>query len=96
MAACQREVNRSLTVAAPLSCRIGARNRGAAASDGRGADVVFESVGHPALQRTWIEGVRPGGTLVLVGLPSTDTVTEFGELLEGVVRSGPGAPGQTA
>jgi len=48
-----------------------------ALTDGRGADAVFESVGHPALQRTWIEGVRPGGTLVLVGLPSTDTITEF-------------------
>ena len=43
----------------------------------RGADTVFEAVGNPALQRSWIEGVRPGGTLVLVGLSSIDATTEF-------------------
>lgn len=46
-------------------------------TEGRGADTVFEAVGHPAVQRTWLDGVRPGGTLVLVGLPSTDATTEF-------------------
>ena len=41
---------------------------------GRGADVVFEAIGNPRLQEAWIDGVRPGGTLVLVGVSaSTDT-----------------------
>lgn len=41
---------------------------------GRGADVVFEAVGNPRLQEAWIDGVRPGGTLVLVGVSAiTDT-----------------------
>lgn len=41
---------------------------------GRGADVVFEAVENPRLQEAWIDGVRPGGTLVLVGMSAiTDT-----------------------
>jgi Zn-dependent alcohol dehydrogenase len=44
---------------------------------GRGADVVFEAIGNPRLQQEWIRGVRPGGTLVLVGIPGHDETTLF-------------------
>ena len=46
-------------------------------TDGRGADVVLEAVGHTQLQEKWLDGVRRGGTLVLVGLPSTADTTKF-------------------
>ena len=38
---------------------------------GHGADIVFEAVGNPNLQQAWIQGVRSGGTLVLVGIGDT-------------------------
>lgn len=41
---------------------------------GHGADVVVEATGNPRLQQTWIDGVRRGGTLVLVGIAG-DTLT---------------------
>lgn len=44
---------------------------------GRDADVVFEAVGNPRLQQAWIDGVRPGGTLVLVGMPATTDTSAF-------------------
>lgn len=44
---------------------------------GRGADVVFEAIGNTRLQQEWIRGVRPGGTLVLVGIPGNDDTTSF-------------------
>lgn len=44
---------------------------------GRGADVVFEAIGSPRLQETWIDGVRPGGTLVLVGVSGMDETSAF-------------------
>ena len=46
-------------------------------TEGRGADVVFEAIGNPGLQQTWIDGVRPGGCLVLVGIPGTGETTLF-------------------
>ena len=40
-------------------------------TEGRGADVVIEAIGNTALQESWLRAVRPGGTMVLVGVPST-------------------------
>lgn len=48
-----------------------------ALTEGRGADVVFEAIGNPRVQEMWIDGVRPGGTLVLVGIPSTQSQATF-------------------
>jgi S-(hydroxymethyl)glutathione dehydrogenase/alcohol dehydrogenase len=39
---------------------------------GRGVDVAFEVVGHPELVRQAFEVTRPGGTAVVVGMPSLD------------------------
>ena len=48
-----------------------------ALTGGRGADVVFEAIGNPGLQQSWIDGVRPGGVLVLVGIGGTTETTPF-------------------
>jgi NDMA-dependent alcohol dehydrogenase len=37
-------------------------------TEGRGADYVFEAIGSPAVQEQCLEAVRPGGTVVLVGV----------------------------
>lgn len=39
-----------------------------AMTEGRGADYVFEAIGIPAVQEQCLEAVRPGGTVVLVGV----------------------------
>jgi S-(hydroxymethyl)glutathione dehydrogenase / alcohol dehydrogenase len=39
-----------------------------ALTEGRGADYVFEAIGIPAVQEQGLDAVRPGGTLVLVGI----------------------------
>jgi Zn-dependent alcohol dehydrogenase len=39
-----------------------------ALTEGRGADYVFEAVGLPAVQEQCLDVVRPGGTVVLVGV----------------------------
>ena len=44
---------------------------------GRGADYVFEAVGIPAVQEEALQVVRPGGTVVLVGLTSMDSGTNL-------------------
>lgn len=44
---------------------------------GRGADYVFEAIGIPALQEQCFDAVRPGGTLVLVGLSAMGSTTNF-------------------
>ena len=44
---------------------------------GRGADFVFEAIGVPAVQEMALEMVRPGGTLVLVGIAPMGTATNF-------------------
>jgi len=41
----------------------------AAATDGWGADIVFEASGHPKAFTNLFDVVRPGGAVVLVGLP---------------------------
>jgi len=41
-------------------------------TEGIGPDVVFEVVGHPALQRQAHEMTRPGGRTILVGVPGLD------------------------
>ncbi len=46
-------------------------------TEGRGADVVIEAIGNTALQESWLRAVRPGGTMVLVGVPSTSDSTSF-------------------
>jgi L-iditol 2-dehydrogenase len=38
------------------------------ATDGRGADIVIESVGHPALYRTAMQLIRKGGHIAAFGL----------------------------
>ena len=40
-----------------------------AATDGWGADVIFEASGSPRAYQGIFDLMRPGGTLVLVGLP---------------------------
>ena len=46
-------------------------------TDGRGADVVIEAIGSTNLQQEWLAAVRPGGTMVLVGVPSASDLTSF-------------------
>ena len=46
-------------------------------TEGRGADVVIEAIGNTRLQQEWLAAVRPGGTMVLVGVPSTSDLTNF-------------------
>ena len=46
-----------------------------ALTEGRGADVVFEVVGHAALQQQAYETTRPGGRTILVGVPGMDATT---------------------
>ena len=43
-----------------------------AATRGRGFDVVFEAAGEPDAVEAAIQVVRPGGTVILVGIPSED------------------------
>ncbi|TFH25107.1 MAG: Zn-dependent alcohol dehydrogenase [Myxococcales bacterium] len=44
-------------------------------TEGRGADYVFEVVGHPDLQRQAYEWTRPGGVCCWVGIPKMDSET---------------------
>ncbi len=46
-------------------------------TNGRGADYVFEAIGLPSVQEEALRAVRPGGTLVLVGLAPMGTATNF-------------------
>ena len=46
-------------------------------TDGRGADFAFEAVGIPALQQEALRAIRPGGTVVLVGLSSVKESTNL-------------------
>ncbi|MFQ5858666.1 MAG: Zn-dependent alcohol dehydrogenase [Anaerolineae bacterium] len=46
-------------------------------TSGRGADYAFEAIGIPAMQEEALEAVRPGGTLVLVGLAPLGSSTNF-------------------
>ena len=46
-------------------------------TDGRGADVVIEAIGSTNLQQEWLAAVRPGGTMVLVGVPSASDLRSF-------------------
>ena len=41
-------------------------------TEGRGADFIFEAVGKTAVQEACLRALRPGGTLVLVGLPGDE------------------------
>jgi threonine dehydrogenase-like Zn-dependent dehydrogenase len=45
----------------------------AEATDGRGADVVIDSVGHPSAFEGAIDTVRRGGTVVVLGVYSSET-----------------------
>jgi L-iditol 2-dehydrogenase len=42
------------------------------ATHGRGFDIVFEAAGEPDAVEAAIQVVRPGGTVILVGIPSDD------------------------
>lgn len=46
-------------------------------TDERGADYAFEAIGIPAVQEEAYNAVRPGGTVVLVGLAPADSFTRF-------------------
>jgi Zn-dependent alcohol dehydrogenase len=46
-------------------------------TDGRGADFAFEAVGLPAVQQEALRAIRPGGTVVLVGLSSVKESTNL-------------------
>ena len=48
-----------------------------AATNGRGADYVFEAVGKPALQEMAVEIARPGGTVIFSGLSSNGSATNI-------------------
>jgi L-iditol 2-dehydrogenase len=43
-----------------------------AATKGRGLDVVFEAAGTPAAVESAVLAAKPGGTVVLIGIPSKD------------------------
>jgi threonine dehydrogenase-like Zn-dependent dehydrogenase len=62
--------------AGAISVHIGQRNPVTAlaeATDGRGADVVIDAVGHPAAFESAIDTVRRGGTVVVLGVYSSET-----------------------
>src|SRR5258708_1169436 len=44
---------------------------------GRGADHVFEAIGLPAVQEQMLDYVRPGGSLILVGIAPMGTATNL-------------------
>jgi NDMA-dependent alcohol dehydrogenase len=44
---------------------------------GRGADYVFEAIGLPAVQEQCLDAVRPGGTVVLVGISPMGSSTDL-------------------
>lgn len=48
-----------------------------ALTEGRGADYVFEAVGIPAVQEQCLAAVRPGGTVVLVGISPMGSSTNL-------------------
>lgn len=48
-----------------------------ALTEGRGADFVFEAVGLPEVQEKSLDAVRPGGTLVLVGISPMGSSTNL-------------------
>ncbi|MGD8586002.1 MAG: Zn-dependent alcohol dehydrogenase [Chloroflexota bacterium] len=48
-----------------------------ALTGGRGADYAFEAVGIPAVQQEALGAVRPGGTLILVGLSPVGESTDL-------------------
>ena len=45
------------------------------ATNGRGVDVAFDASGDPSATESAIAGTRPGGLVVLVGIPSNDRTT---------------------
>ena len=53
----------------------GERAHAVAATGGRGFDVVFEAAGDPAAVETAVEIARPGGQVILVGIPADDRTT---------------------
>jgi threonine dehydrogenase-like Zn-dependent dehydrogenase len=54
--------------------------------DGRGADLVIDAVGAEATRRAAVDLVRPGGTVVCVGLASDDTTLGFHDVVRGQLR----------
>jgi S-(hydroxymethyl)glutathione dehydrogenase/alcohol dehydrogenase len=48
-----------------------------ALTGGRGADYAFEAVGLPSVQREALDAVRPGGTVILVGLSPVGESTDL-------------------
>jgi S-(hydroxymethyl)glutathione dehydrogenase/alcohol dehydrogenase len=46
-------------------------------TSGRGADFVFEAIGIPEVQEEALQAVRPGGTLILVGIAPMESATNF-------------------
>jgi Zn-dependent alcohol dehydrogenase len=46
-------------------------------TEGRGVDYVFEAIGLPAVQEQCLDAVRPGGTVVLVGVAPMGSSTNL-------------------
>jgi L-iditol 2-dehydrogenase len=46
-----------------------------AATGGRGVDVAFEAAGHPEAVEAAVAAVKPGGRVILVGIPSLDRIS---------------------
>ncbi|MGH2680842.1 MAG: alcohol dehydrogenase catalytic domain-containing protein [Actinomycetota bacterium] len=62
--------------AGAIPVHVGERNPATAlaeATEGRGADVVIEAVGHPSAYEGAIDAVRRGGTVVVLGVYSSET-----------------------
>lgn len=46
-------------------------------TEGRGVDVAFEATGSPAVQEQSLQAIRPGGTVVLIGLSPVGSSTNL-------------------
>jgi S-(hydroxymethyl)glutathione dehydrogenase/alcohol dehydrogenase len=68
----RREAAKSFGATHALEAGDGVTSEVQALTDGIGPDVVFEVVGHPALQRQAHEMTRAGGRTILVGVPGMD------------------------
>jgi 2-desacetyl-2-hydroxyethyl bacteriochlorophyllide A dehydrogenase len=54
---------------------------GAASDDGEEVDVVIDAVGLQATRRLGLERLRPGGTMVCIGLANDDTTLGFHDIV---------------
>jgi threonine dehydrogenase-like Zn-dependent dehydrogenase len=59
---------------------------GGAHGDGLGADLVIDAVGAEATRRMAVRLVRPGGSVVCIGLAADDTTLGFHDVVRGQLR----------